>query len=216
MCDLFLKIYVFSRNQWTWMEVRKSWETGFVGNKKSIENQPNPLKQLHVWCFKNWLNVRRFVYRVFRFRWVLRDWISCLFSSTLLFPLSWCRCNSRPASEPAPLCPDLLCNWKNWREADSGGYRLWSLNVYFQPLFLIVWRSWVDIHICHWLLANCSQLSSSLSVLIQPAEGLLVVRVKGQGGSASLRKSWLNVNKVLQQFAVWDNLCSLCWRFAFL
>lgn len=55
---------------------------------------------------------------------------------------------SRGVYFPAPLCPDLLCNTKNWREADSGGYRLWSLNVYFQPLFLIVWRSRVDVHIC--------------------------------------------------------------------
>lgn len=69
------------------------------------------------------------------------------------FPLCWCCCQSQPASEPARLCPDLLCNCKNWREADSGGYRLWSLNVYFQPLFLIVRRSWVDVHICHQLLS---------------------------------------------------------------
>ena len=73
--------------------------------------------------------------------------------------MSWCCCNS----QPAPLRPDLLCNRENWREAESGGYRLRSLNVYFQPLFLIVWRSWVDIHICHWLLAHGSQLPLSSS-----------------------------------------------------
>lgn len=103
--------------------------------------------------------------------------------------LSWCRSNSQPASAPALLCPDLLCNWKNWREADSGGYRLWSLNVYFQPVFLIVWRSWVDVHICHWL-------RSSLSVLIQPAETLLLSASRSSLGevSVTLGHLLLNVN----------------------
>lgn len=49
--------------------------------------------------------------------------------------------NSQAASEPTPLSPELLCKWRNWREAGSGGCGLCSLNVYFQPLFLTVWRS---------------------------------------------------------------------------
>lgn len=131
--------------------------------------------------------------------WVLRDWISCLFSSSSLW--AGAAVTGQPASEPAPLCADLLCNWKNWREADSGGYRLWSRNVYFQPLFLIVWRSWVDTHICHRLLANCSQLPvcSSRRVPIQPAEFCPVVhRVKGRAGRVALWQPWLNANNVRQ------------------
>lgn len=112
------------------------------------------------------------------------------------FPLHWFCCQSQPASEPARLCPDLLCNCKNWREADSGGYRLWSLNVYFQPLFLIVRRSWVDVHICQWLLL-CSCVNALFSV---SWFNLLTVvslsRSKVREGVRWTWKSWLIVNNV--------------------
>lgn len=120
---------------------------------------------------------------------------SCVYFPSF-FPLHWCCCQSQPASEPARLCPDLLCNCKNWREADSGGYRLWSLNVYFQPLFLIVRRSWVDVHICQRLLL-CSCVNALFSV---SWFNLLTVlsssRSKVREGVWQTWKSWLIVNIV--------------------
>ena len=34
---------------------------------------------------------------------------------------------SEPTADPAPLCPRLLCNWKNWKRGMGGGGVIVSL-----------------------------------------------------------------------------------------
>lgn len=146
--------------------------------------------------------------------WVLRDWISCLFSSSSLW--AGAAVTGQPASEPAPLCADLLCNWKNWREADSGGYRLWSRKCLFSASVL---NSLEELSRHSHLSPAPGKLLSAPSLFLSPCPDstcwVLSCRPPGQRSgreSGSLK----NLIKCKQCPSVSvDDLRSLCWGFAF-
>lgn len=135
---------------------------------------------------------------------------SLLFFFAQVLPLSWCWWNSQPASEPAPLCPDLLCNWKTWREADSGGGGGGVSSLKPKCLFSAsVLNSLAEM-------SRHSHLSPAPGKLLPASRSVLVFLswfnllwwscypCQGSGWEYDAWKSWLNVNSVGKKLSLWQ------------
>lgn len=135
---------------------------------------------------------------------------SLLFFFAQVLPLSWCWWNSQPASEPAPLCPDLLCNWKTWREADSGGGGGGVSSLKPKCLFSAsVLNSLAEM-------SRHSHLSPAPGKLLPASRSVLVFLswfnllwwscypCQGSGWECDAWKSWLNVNSVGKKLSLWQ------------
>lgn len=196
MC--FLSVYFCSSNQWAQSHRQPGWRLkgvglfiGFVDHEKNIQKcQLNLLSILTADCHRTAPSLSMW------WRFSVQMGFECLdlFYFSLHKSYLWAG-----AGETANLHQSqhrcVLTSYVTERLGErliavgvEGVYRLWSLNVYFQPLFLIVWRRWVDIHICHRLLANCFQLPALFLSFCPDSTCCsgLVILVRGQGGSMML------------------------------